>query len=741
VNAFEHHDDDDEEDEDFKPTGIRRFILQPGSTKHITWDLIGLFLIAWDCIFIPFLWFNPPKHPFTTTMQWCARIYWTLAMIVYFFIGYVDDAGNVVMRPVQVAMNYLVTWFWLDFALVMLDWIEAFMDSESSVLYMGAMVRSLRMLRTIRLLRMIKANLVWRYLTEQIRSEELILVAHIVKIMISMLIVVHFLACAWYGVGAASVANRSWIEKEDTAVMTGPVQLETLWVRYTVSFHWSLSVFSGETLIFPVNLAERFFTICVLFFAFMFSASLVSVMTTAMTRLEIMSRQQTSQMRQLRQYLVDQNIPAKLSVRVQRNAQHVMLERKRNLPESNVELLKFISEPLFMEIHFEVHSPTLIEHLFFACFTDANPSGIRKVCHTAVSVLSLTEGDVLFSVGDVPANPCMYFLLNGRLRYKQEEPFEPCSVLLEDKSWICEGVLWTHWSYHGTLRAEAPSRLLAIDAGKFQEICSSTPMVQLTRYAEAFVEILNSTEKVYHTDLGEVDENLEDMIAHAFPELIWSQEAMQDQEEEHEEPPKFRRSTTREDRMSKKSANQDDPWLVENPLRPAHGSRVKMALGKIGTVVGLGFLRPGGNSTSKGFHRGGGAALKKGTTSQNLNNVIRHRRPRRYALMLNGLIRCVCCPCMALTALIDWILESCGKSEGQRYSRHWARLLPTQTSCNGTTRNHTSVSDKRYSAADPASSTTADRLVQFDLTRDDTGSSFNGSSKINSHSESAMSAS
>ena len=45
----------------------------------------------------------------------------------------------------------------------------------------------------------------------------------------------------------------------------------------------------------------------------------------------------------LRRYLADKAISSSLAVRVQRNAQHVLVEQKRNAAESSVELLSLIS--------------------------------------------------------------------------------------------------------------------------------------------------------------------------------------------------------------------------------------------------------------------------------------------------------------------------------------------------------------------------------------------------------------
>jgi hypothetical protein len=521
---FDVDSENDEEEAKAAKPGMA-FMIFPASPQHLSWDILGLLFVFWDCLWIPFLWFSPRDHWVTGTIVWSARIYWTMALAVAFRIGFLNEQGEAEMRPMKVAKRYIKTWFWLDLFLVWIDWLDVVSkmvsendqgEGEDGVVNSRlSALRAFRVLRTIRLVRLIKAPIFFRYLTELVRSEEVFLFATICKIMLSMFILVHFLACSWYGIGSSDLYTDSWVKAED-------VYRESLALRYTVSFHWSLSTFAGETLFAATNLLERIYTCFVLFIAFMIAASLVSSITTAMTRLENNLRQITSQTMQLRRFLGDTGISSKLSVRIQRNARHVLLEQKRNIPESAVELLKVISEPLMVEMHYEVRSGPLVHHPFFECFDETNPAGIRKVCHCAVRQLMVSLGDVLFSDGEAPTNPAMYFLVGGSVRYKQEGGDQPLDLVCNIGQWFAEGVLWTHWHHHGTLRVESEhSRLIVIDAKEFQEICQPFGMIQIQRYAEQFVESLNYSDKTAHNDLGFLMDDILDMICSAFPELVY----------------------------------------------------------------------------------------------------------------------------------------------------------------------------------------------------------------------------
>merc|ERR1712007_267723 len=109
----------------------------------------------------------------------------------------------------------------------------------------------------------------------------------------------------------------------------------------------------------------------------------------------------------------------------------------RNMSEASVELLKLVSEPLRVEIHFEVHSTTLFFHPFFDCYNEVNPMGLRQVCHTAVSPLSLSSGDVLFGTRE-KSQLRMLFVIHGNLLYQRVE-FD--AQVIKGHQWMCEATL------------------------------------------------------------------------------------------------------------------------------------------------------------------------------------------------------------------------------------------------------------------------------------------------------------
>lgn len=211
----------------------------------------------------------------------------------------------------------------------------------------------------------------------------------------------------------------------------------------------------------------------------------------------MLSNTQAQQLVALRKYLAENGINQSVALRLQKNAQHAIAEQQRFMPESKVELLHLVSEPLLMELHFELYHQVMSLHPFFGRYMEECCHVMRKVCHLAVSLVQFGAGDVVFSAGEIPLIPKMYFVNTGALTY--ESPFQSfeASMPVISGQWVSEMTLWTNWMHRGTFTCSGNSRLSVLDAAKFQDIVGRfehPPTFEPRLYAWHFVNELNSTE-------------------------------------------------------------------------------------------------------------------------------------------------------------------------------------------------------------------------------------------------------
>lgn len=486
---------------------MMRHMISPNAPFRSCWDSFACMLVLYECVMIPLSLFDLGTSLVLDFIGWIVRLFWTLDFPLSFFTGYMLPGDVVELRPEKVIPHYARTWMSLDVSMLCVDWAEVAIGGVGSLnaARMGKTIKSIRMIRMMRLWRLLNVN----QLPESVRvlfhyyfqSEVSRIVLGICKIFIFLVWVNHVLACAWYGVGDLSLQEGSWLQQPR-------FQDLEIFPLYMLSYHWSLTLFAGSTDVYPSNVYERTYSVCALLLCFILSASIVSSITTSMTRLSIARSKETTKLAALKEYLKENHISSRTALRVQRNAQHALDEMKRRTPEEDIELLAFISEPLRVELRFEITMPRLRKHAPLGTVEQESPTFARQMCFKACRGLSLSRADVLF-VSGVETNQ-MYFFTSGKLNYFQDisnrEEFygnfsERRTVSAGD--WACEASLWTAWHHRGTLQSRTQCSVLTLDAGQFQSLATQfkDALPFLHEYAKRFLKVLNVKAKEELTDL------------------------------------------------------------------------------------------------------------------------------------------------------------------------------------------------------------------------------------------------
>jgi hypothetical protein len=345
------------------------------------------------------------------------------------------------------------------------------------------------MLRLIRLLHIRKV--LGGLIESRVSSETVRLLGSIAQSMLAVVTVVHVIACCWAGLGRTS--EQGWVAQR--GLEEDPAE------QYALSYHWTLSQFYGSIDLQPADLGERSFAIATLLLGFFTATAFTSSVTSSMTQLYMITSQQAAHFRVLRKYLEVHNISQALVSRVHLNAKRALAEEQLKVPESSVELLRLVSEPLREQLHAEVYGPTLSAHPFFNHIQEQCSHAIHQLCHTAISEMSFSQDDVLFSRGDISSCPKMLFVTGGELAYFSQEMSRPHRVMPGD--WACEAALWTEWIHHGQLLAKSSCGLVGLGAQEFQEVMfqSHTTGLELKTYAVGFLKLINANYRT-RSDLG-----------------------------------------------------------------------------------------------------------------------------------------------------------------------------------------------------------------------------------------------
>eukprot|EP00927_Polykrikos_kofoidii_P045375 TRINITY_DN39328_c0_g1_i2.p1 TRINITY_DN39328_c0_g1~~TRINITY_DN39328_c0_g1_i2.p1 ORF type:complete len:711 (-),score=109.47 TRINITY_DN39328_c0_g1_i2:65-2197(-) len=486
------------------------FVIPPNCSFRVAWDLIGLVLIGYDLLAIPFTTaFNPKPVWFMIGMDYTALGFWTCDMLQAFFLGYYNK-GTYVTDHRRILLNYLVSWFAIDLLVVGPEWVTVFDGNSNSLGGLGRMLRASRAIRILRLVRLLKLQRIINMLYDMIESEYAFILVNLAKLLVSVLILNHVIACCWFGLGRVtrSAGQQNWIDH-------GNFGDSLLWYKYTTSLHWSLTQFTPASVdISARNTAERVFSIVVLFFAMVAFSSIIGSISSSMTSLRNMKNDEMKQFWLLRRYLRQRTISSCLSGRIVKYLEHQSSKQSTMVQSSSIKIMSGLSEALTNELTYQLHSPVLLGHMFFQYLDSDMQVVMHRLCRFVLKAQSYAEGEVCFSTGEESRR--MFFIKCGDLVYisLQGVELDPPPQVHEG---VGEAVLWGNWRHCGELVALTTCELLVLDPASFVDVMSlhPRPWFYAKRYAEQFIEFLNVFGPSELSDILRNTEAVETMVREA----------------------------------------------------------------------------------------------------------------------------------------------------------------------------------------------------------------------------------
>jgi hypothetical protein len=240
-----------------------------------------------------------------------------------------------------------------------------------------------------------------------------------------------------------------------------------------------------------------------------------------LTRLEIISTAQESQFSALGKYLHFKKVSPNLAMRVMKSARFAINEQAKNIREQDVQMLQMISEPLQVEICYEIFSPHLCAHPFFQNLNSLNKGAMNRICHRGITSLLLNTGDTLFIADEVPKPARMFFLTFGSMSYQFEDSDGTImDVKMHPGAYFCEACLWVPWTHVGNLVALSNCSMLALDVIKCHQVLAEykREVSGVLKYAWAFLHYANdaSQQGVVLKDIADENFNAELAATIAF---------------------------------------------------------------------------------------------------------------------------------------------------------------------------------------------------------------------------------
>jgi len=363
-----------------------------------------------------------------------------------------------------------------------------------------------------------------RKLQARIHSEYILTVGGILKIMVFMMLVNHYVACAWFYI-AVSVGEGS-TEQSWTSMRFGTYGDVSMGYAYATSLHWSLTQFTPASMeVHPTNGYERVFNIIVIILGLGFFSSFVSSITQAMTHIRAVNAANTKRDEAMRAFFNEHRVSPELTGRIwdfcRENAATVAVTRWTK--PSDVQTFSLLPEFIKDQLQEEVLLPVLKLHPFFRAYWCADAQAVEAVCREAAFPVSLRAGEALLSNWkDVHE---MVFVVCGMLEYHVSSLVVPPTV--SKGEWLCEAALWAEGtSLEGPLLGAirgCDTILIKVEGLRKVAATHGRSAGMLGRYAELFVASFTDLDHEHHQDSGNVFFNDPEMIR-GWTRDVWGAE-------------------------------------------------------------------------------------------------------------------------------------------------------------------------------------------------------------------------
>eukprot|EP00929_Paragymnodinium_shiwhaense_P057621 TRINITY_DN2884_c0_g1_i1.p1 TRINITY_DN2884_c0_g1~~TRINITY_DN2884_c0_g1_i1.p1 ORF type:complete len:869 (-),score=172.87 TRINITY_DN2884_c0_g1_i1:149-2755(-) len=468
--------------------------LHPNSGLRQTWDIISGVACAHDVIVLPMQVFDfgAGARFAQELIQQILTVFWTIDIFLGFCTGYYNVHGVVEMRHTYIASNYIKTWFLLDVGVTLTDWLVLLTLDEASsigVLRIGkAVMRFMRALRLLRLFKICKSLADWLH---TISSESVFTLSRVVRLLLIIFLISHYLACAWYSLSQWAVTeggrHDGWSQH---------VKDDHIAFMYFTSLHWSLTQFTPASMeVVPMNTFERVFACFVILGGLGIFSTFVSSITQAMTHLTRVRAKEEERIRLLRKFLHENNISRQLCGSIWSFLRTHRLGKPRLTKLTDIEVWHLLPRRMREDISYEAYMPKLVLHPLLCLMNHSHPVFMESLCGKAVGQRSLHGGEELFWKGaDIEG---MAFVENGCLDYQFTDDAKPTTFTLSSGGWCCEIVIWADQEscvLEGPITAgRTGASVFILSKREFCDICQSSDsdFRLLSVYAEKFVTRFN----------------------------------------------------------------------------------------------------------------------------------------------------------------------------------------------------------------------------------------------------------
>jgi len=439
-------------------------ILHPQGIFKLCWDLLALTLLLNDCILLPMslAWdFSMTDDGIGGTLTavsfYISLVFWTADLPVNLNTAtYIR--GRLVMRRRSILWHYSRSWMMFDVFVLSLDY--GYLALSTDVV----LLRFVRILRVVRLVRIVKLSKLNTMIEESAASagrQWVTLVVAITKTAITMLMVAHFLTCAWFYIGlhlGPELPSLSWVEiaqiaerpetRDLNASSTGD-DLSSGWsangvahlvpgfIQYMHSLRWIMNSPSPPEMSAGSGV-EWGFDILISVTTLVVIGSAISKISGTTAELRAMNEESDRRRRDVRLYLAGQSVSYELVTRIMRFVDYKLEKFSTNTLDASL-----ISPTLQLELYVSQRANYLSRMPIFALLQECYPDVFGSVC-AALKKNFFEKGEPVFQAGSYATS--LQLTSTGTYGYQDQNSFE--TETLEGSHWFGELSLFAESTIH-----------------------------------------------------------------------------------------------------------------------------------------------------------------------------------------------------------------------------------------------------------------------------------------------------
>lgn len=482
-------------------------VFSPNSKFRICWDIFGACLIymdafmlpmciAWNLTLTPFPTPNSRSHGMLHLFAAVSMVFWPADIYLNFSTGFYMQ-GVLQLSRRAIACRYLKTWFFFDLCVVSIDVAAGFLSlvEEESQEFLQSLrsARYLRILRTLRIFRILKAgkiNLLIENLVISMGRQWLILAFTVGRMLLSIGMVAHILACIWFGLGQAvseSNGGGSWIDVLLIRNSSG-------YVQYSHALAWILLP-PAPPMVEPDSGIEMMMCIVLFVITVLVIGSALSILTGTLHEIRQVNNERSRKRRELRIFLQTKAVPTELLMRIMSYADYKMARQSPIGYDTSL-----ISPILDAELATFQFGENLQNHSFFELTFKIFPQVFAEFC-SALKKQFYSEGESVFSNGSIAE--MMYITSHGDFCLGEDEGQRERSFSGEH-NYFAEVALYVEAVTHQcTLAAESFAEVFVLTAASLAAVLANSPMctTMFVEYANEYIRIYSDS--IARHDMGD----------------------------------------------------------------------------------------------------------------------------------------------------------------------------------------------------------------------------------------------